>query len=200
MAALGTESQASWEVNKEALRNTKAFFRESQKRLGKPLNTSHFQGDEGNINALGGPHWDRNWMHILGEFDKAVGKWLLLSVCTGVDLQKNTIERIKYVVLSLALAPQTKVDPWDEENIAPIATQNTGPSGASRGGMRRHLRPWGVGTQIGLLHSCIDSTKVRAGRCGGWHPPTGGISGGQERQEETPSGKLRFFISQRNLH
>ena len=56
MAALGTESQASWEVNKEALRNTKAFFRESQKRLGKPLNTSHFQGDEGNINALGGPH------------------------------------------------------------------------------------------------------------------------------------------------
>lgn len=50
-------------------------------------------------------------MHILGEFDKAVGKWLLLSVCTGVDLQKKTIERIKYVVLSLALAPQTKVDP-----------------------------------------------------------------------------------------
>lgn len=50
----------------------KAFLRESQKCKGKPLNTSHCQGDEGNINVLGSPHWDGNWMHILGEFDKPV--------------------------------------------------------------------------------------------------------------------------------
>ena len=50
----------------------KAFLRESQKCKGKPLNTSHCQGDEGNINVLGCPHWDGNWMHILGEFDKPV--------------------------------------------------------------------------------------------------------------------------------
>lgn len=111
----------------------------------------------------------------------------------GSWFAEKTIKRIKYVVPSLALAPRTKVDPWDEENIAPIATQSTGPSGASGGGMSRHLRPWGVGTWIGLLHSCTDSTKVQAGRRGGWHPPTGGISGGQERQEETPSGKAEVL-------
>lgn len=40
----------------------------------------------------------------------------------------------------------------------------------------------------------------KSARHGGWHPPTGGISRGQERQEETPSGKLRSFFSQQNLH
>lgn len=34
------------------------------------------------------------------------------------------IKRIRYLVLSLV--PWTKADPWEEENIVPIATQNTG--------------------------------------------------------------------------
>lgn len=80
---------------------------------------------EENINVLGCPCWGGNWLHVLVEFDKPVGKWFTLTPeCLHRSrFADKTIKRIRYVVLGLA--QQTKADPW-AENVTPTATQNIG--------------------------------------------------------------------------